>query len=225
MAHTNGKAVPNGDCECCTDSINVPLQLINGMLMCADCMARQQTAVKASNIVITESRKVDDSITLSKDVINASTVAFVELKAAIDNNPEIPADQKQYRLVEECALRIQKMNAAIFSHDEMGVTMKNERHAWLKNTQEFAAKLKADQREKFKQYDLNYNPAAPSKKVKSTKSAGPSKRTFDKAALYAASKKYGVPAAQVQSIVVSRGLPVEAAARQLAELMGLPVNK
>jgi hypothetical protein len=221
MSLTNRKTV-KGDCETC-DRTDVELtQMHHNIMMCDTCVADEK-AVTERNAhavqVIADARKQDGQIELKADLFNAGTVSFVELQAAIENNAEIPAERKQYTLMEEVAARIEKLNAAIFSEEAALLAKKNERHALLVNAQNVAAKLHAVEREKFKQYDINYKPVAPkSVKPKVVKTSG---KKFDKTALYEAAKKYGVPAPQVQGIVTAQNKSYEDAAKHLAELMGL----
>jgi hypothetical protein len=220
MMQTNRKT--KGDCETC-ERVDVELtQMHHNMMMCSDCVAEEQQAIarsKQAAQVVTDARKQDAAIELKQDLFNAGTVSFVELSAAIENNAEIPADRKQFAIMSEVAERIQKLDAVIFAEDEKQLARKNERHALLINAQNVAARLHEKEREQFKQYDVNYKPVTPkSVKPKTVKTTG---KKFDKAALYEAAKKYGVPAPQVQQIVTAQNKSYEDAAKHLATLMGL----
>lgn len=221
MVQTNRQT--KGDCESCTRTEQMlTLQQPGNIMMCPFCVADEQ-AVKERNAhavqVIESAHKIDAGVVLKADLFNAGTVSFVELQAAIENNAEIPADRKQFAIMTEVAERIEKLNAAIFADEAALLAKKNERHALLVNAQNVAAKLHEAERVKFKQYDINYKPITPkSVKPKAVKAPG---KTFDKAALYAAAKKYGVPAPQVQSIVTAQNKTYDDAAKHLAELMGL----
>jgi hypothetical protein len=184
--------------------------------MCDACIALEVAATAAIKTV-EDSRRMDESIEVKQDVWNAATVPFIELKAAIDNNPTIPADQKDYALVKEAAARIDKMSAAIFAAEAEIMKLKNERHAWLTNTQQTASKLRSDIRAQFKQYDVNYQPAPITKK---SKSATPVKspKTFAKEAVNEAARKYGVPASAVQMIILSKNVSAEEAAKLYAQM-------
>lgn len=219
LNHTTRK----GDCDCCTttDVMLTQSKFDAGMMQCAECAAKEARTITAQQTIDT-ARKIDASIELKADIFNAATVSFVELEAAVMNDDSIPADQKNYKVAELAAERIEKLNPVIFEAEQAVIKLKNERYMWLENTQKTVAKLRVDQQAKFKLHNINYKPEAPSKKVKTVTPAGPSRKvTFDKAAVYAAAKKYGVPAAQVQSIIVSKGLSAEGAAKHFAELMGL----
>lgn len=221
MQATNRKT--KGDCECCTRTeVELTMTQPGNILMCSECLADNLEAIEKSKHavkVVETARKTDDVIELKQDLFNAGTVSFVELQAAIENNVEIPADRKQFAIMTEVADRIQKLDAVIFADEAALLAKKNERHALLVNAQNVAARLHEKEREKFKQYDINYKPVTP-KSVK-PKAVKPSGKKFDKAALYEAAKKYGVPAPQVQSIVTAQNKSYEDAAKHLATLMGL----
>lgn len=214
---SNHKKADIGDCDCCPDKHDVHVVFMDGMFMCDDCAEKQRIAIRAQKL-IDESRKQDSSIKLSADIINASTVSFIELKGAMNNDPSIPADQVEYRMVEECAARIDKMSAAIFAKEQEVMTLKNERLQLLVNTQELVSRLKVEHRGKFAKYNVNYASSSPTKKEKSVKPAKTGK-PFDKAAVYAAAKKYNVPAAQIQGMVVSRQISADDAAKELHALL------
>lgn len=217
---TNRKTV-KGDCETCA-ATDVDLTLMHGnMLMCAACVVEENKATKNATQVVIESRTRDAAIELKQDLFNAGTVSFVELQAAIENNAEIPAERKQFAIMTEVAERIKKLDSVIFAEESALLTKKNERHALLVNAQNVAARLHEKEREQFKQYDVNYKPQVV-KSVKPKAVKAPTKK-FDKAALYAACKKYNVEAfaSQVQGIVVSQNKSYDDAAKHMAELMGL----
>jgi len=217
-----GKTAIKGDCDCCTATDVELKQMHHNMMMCSDCAAKEKEAIernKQAAHVLDFARKADSSIELKQDLFNAGTVSFVELAAAIENNSEIPAEKKNFAVMEEVVSRIQKLDAVIFAEEAATLAKKNERHALIINAQNVAAKLKESEREKYKQYDINYKPVTPkSVKPKVVKTSG---KKFDKTALVDAAKKYGVPLAQVQSIVVSRNMSPEDAAKHMAGLLGL----
>ena len=208
-----------GDCECCTRTdVMLRLSKTGNMMQCEVCREADEATrtINAKNVV-EFSRKIDTQIELKQDVFNAATVSFVELQSAIDNNSEIPADKKSYALMQEVAARIDKLSSVIFADEQALVAKRNERHALLVNAQNVAARLHAVEREKFKQYDVNYKPVTP----KSVKPKTVNKKSFDKTAVFEAAKKYNVPAAQVQSVVTSRNMSPEDAAKHMAQLLGL----
>ena len=210
----------HGDCEVCS-ATNVFLTLRHGdILMCPTCLEDDQKMIASAEKVIDDARKSDATIELRQDLHLAGTVAFTELQAAIQNNPSIPDGQKNYALMVEVAARIEKLAAVIFADEAALLAKKNERHALLTNARQVAAKLQEKERAKFKEYDINYKPVTP-KSVKPTRvPKASSKKKYSKAELYDAAKKYNLPVAQVQSIVIARNMSPEDAAKYFAQLMG-----
>ena len=149
-----------GDCECC-DRINVAVVRRHNSLMCAVCAKLEDDAIAKQKAIdtIEKSHEIDATIQLEKDIWNAATVPFTELKAAIDNNPDIPADQKDYALFKEADNRIKQYDTAIIATKTTLMNQQNERHAWVKNAQDLAAKLQGTYREKAKQHDLTFLPS------------------------------------------------------------------
>jgi hypothetical protein len=207
-----------GDCDCCPDSIGVRLTQVHDMWMCDSCLTRNETAAK----ILNDSHVIDSQIELKADIFNAATVSFIELQAAISNNSTIADDRKNYELVKEAELRLKAMDAVIFADETALMEKKQARHAWLVNAQIQAGKLHESQRAHFKSLNISYQPATPKSKKPAKDKTPKTGKSFDKQAIMDASKKYGVPMAGVQSLIVSKhGMSPDAAARQLAVLMGL----
>lgn len=223
----NSTKTKRGDCDRCTKTDVDIFPTHHNMVMCAECRDDEMAAVKRNEDaikIVQDARVVDSGIELQQDIYNAATVSFVELQAAFEHNDAIPADQKNYALMKECAERLEKYNVAIFNEEAATMIKRNERFSLFQNMQNLATKLRADQRAEFKQLDVNYVPKAPTKKEKTTKPTKPANKGFDaaaKKALYDACKKYNVPAARVQQAVVAKNITPEVAAKQLAELLGL----
>lgn len=221
--YSNSRKPTIGDCECC-DKVNVEVWTSSrNMTQCADCKAADEQVEARSREaakLIQDSRQIDSAITLKTDIFLSKTVAAVELKAAIDNDDSIPAAEKNHAYARECMVRFLKLRDVILPADRAAITEKeNEMRMWQVNVQTMAGKLRADQRAQFREVDFNYQPAPITKRQKTTKPVKTPK--FDKVALFEAAKKYGVPANNVQSIITSKGMTAENAAKYLAELMGL----
>lgn len=207
--------VTKGDCECC-DSTAVDVTLQHGnMWMCAACSEKEKVATK----LIEESKIIDSSIVVKADIYNAKTVAAIELRGAIQADSTIPDDQKEYAYAKACFERFQRIQKVIFDKRQELLDNENELRMWQVNVQTTAGKLRSEYREQFKMLDVSYQPVSITKKSKSVKPVK-SGKSFDKAALFAAAKKYDVPAAGVQSIILSRNMSAEDAAVTLAKLLG-----
>lgn len=218
-----------GDCECC-DRTAVVVTRRHNTLMCAHCIGLEQAAEARQKSVetIEKSHEIDASIQIKSDIWNAATVPLTELRAAIQNNPDIPDAEKDYALFKEADARIKQFDAAIHAkkveimaaQDSLAIE-KNARDAWVRNAQELAAKLQGQYREKAKQYDLSYKPVEPTKKVKKGKTIVVPTKHYRTPEVYAAAKKYDVPVVAVQSLLIAKnGMSPEAAAKDVAKLMG-----
>lgn len=219
---TNLKAI--GQCEVCDKPDVEVINTMGNIKMCADCKAEDDKVVlqtKAVTKIIEDSIKVDTSIQIKTDLFNAATVAAVELKAAIDNNPSIPADQKDYEFTKLCFQRFEHFSKVAFDKHAEYVAAENEKRAWQVQTQTSAGKLRAEFREKFKNFDINYQPAVV--KTPKPKEAKPKAKSNIKE-VKAAASKYGVDASAVQMMVLKRNLDAETAAKELATLLGKITN-
>jgi hypothetical protein len=196
-----------------------------GMEMCPDCYSKEKQLQAANNTpaavdsrlnaanVITQSRNIDAAIQVRTDLFNAATTAIVDLKTAIDTNPEIT--NKTYALAEELTNRFQHYKAVIFEHQEIVVNAANQQKAIQTYLNTLANQLRADEREKLKLADLNYKPKevkpVTPKGIKTTSRSG----KLDKVELRKYAAELGIPEFTLQMIVVSKGITVEAAANML----------
>lgn len=213
-----------GTCEVC-DTENVDLYSMYGnILMCANCKAQDEAVTaRQANVIdmIESSNKIDASIQLKSDLFNASTIAAVELRAAIEQNEEVPAAQKDYVYAQECLKRFKHLQQVIFDERKALLEKENEMRMWQGNVQTAAGKLREELKAQFKEVDVTYQPTPVTvKKVKAAATSKPSKKAFDKNALAEAAKKYDVPQLGIQSMVVSRNMSYEDAGRELAKIMG-----
>jgi hypothetical protein len=211
MLHHTPKQT-TGDCEFC-ERTNVVLTLQHGDMMCENCIADEAKAVKT----VEESQAIDSSIQVKSDVFVAQTVAFVELDKAIQSNPAISSDMKGYTLAKLAAERIDQIGNAIFVKKAELAHLEDEHRKWLVDTHIAVSKLRPELRSQFAQYNIDYKPASASK-VKKIQPARTGK-SFDKKAVYEAAKKYNVPAAQIQSMVITRNMSPEVAAKTLSDLL------
>lgn len=202
------------DCECCSrTAVELTLEYGNTW-MCSDC---KEKSVKAHSVnsVIAESRKIDSLIEVRQDVYNAATVPFIELKAAIDNDESIPADQKGYAFLKEVELRLEKFDKVTFDLKEALVNNQNERHSWAVSARDFIAKQRTELRNQFKQLDLNYQPKVKEIKPKPVPSGKSGKAsTYNKKELHEAATKYGIDPTTIRIVMSSKNLSAENAAKE-----------
>ena len=225
------KPFAKGECDFCpakdTDLFQILPSKDGYCIKCYQAEIKVIEDNKSFAKVMESTAKVDSNISLKADIFNAATVSFIELKTSIMNDETIPAANKNEVFVQQCEARIKKYNDVIFAEKAATMIKENERAAMVKQTREFIATLQAEQREKFKKYDINYTPAPVTKKavkgktpkVGSTKSGV----KFNMAEAKRMAEKYGVDAVAIQSIVVSKNVPYEEAARQMATILGLPL--
>jgi len=210
--------VSKGECDCCP-KVDCTVFTVNGMKMCDDCKAKNDAAVAQAvevNSMLSQSRAVDASIQIKVDIFQAATTSAIELKGAIDHDENIPAEQKDYVMAQESLKRFQHLQKVIFDARQELLNRENELRAWQTQVQQFAGKLRAEQKEQFRNFDISYQPV-PVKSVKPTTAKASNKPKLNDIKEMAA--KYGVPAAGVSMIAAARHLSAEGAAKYLAETM------
>ena len=220
--------IHKGTCEVC-DAEKVDVYRMHGNIdMCETCKAAEEaiTARHSEAInLISESKRIDNAIQIKADVFTAATVAAPELRAAIDNNLEIPANMKDFAFAQACMERFKALQQVIFEQRQALLEKETELRVWQANVQTAAGKLREEYKAQFKAVDIAYQPAAPkaAKKVRTSTPVKTGKVKFNRHALDAAALKYDLPANGIQSLVVQRNISIEDAAKQLAELMGKPL--
>ena len=228
LSHTD-----RATCEACSNSGT--MELFAGMLLCVSCIEAEMKAtmlhqspekqaerMNTYQATIEASRAIDQSIRVVSDVFNAKTVAIVELKDAIDANPDIPSDRKAFALASELDARFQNLTKVIFDMKAELTELSNERGAIQLYFNQLSNKLRVEEREKFKITDINYQPAKPKLVTpKEKKTRKPSAPKFDRAELTKYATELGVPMNALQVICIRRGCTPEVAASILKEQMGL----
>lgn len=235
------KPIAIGECDACP-ATDVDLFEVPGskMRLCLKDYQAEIQAIEDSKVInktIQTSLKQDATIQRKADIFNAATMSFGELYAAIQHDPAIEESKKTATLMQLVESRISGITTVIFDLKAQQNDKENEREGWRQSTVDFISKLRADEREKYAKFNVTYAPAPVTKsKVvkaatgKSNKSDKPRKSTGFSAAemntLREMSAKYNVPMASVQMLVKSQNLPIEAAAKQMAELLkSATVNK
>lgn len=128
------------------------------------------------NKLIGEARKIDEQLHLSSDIFTAKTVSIEDIRQAIWNNEKIPSDKKFFEFVSECKRRISHFQNVIFSLDKAKIEAYSEQKAWHVAMNQYANKLRAEEREQLKIQDIHYD-------VKMPKPITPAKiKTFEKKA-------------------------------------------
>jgi hypothetical protein len=219
-----------GECECCdkvhTEENPVRITVHYGnMWFCDSCWekeskttaelkANQQTVNVVTN-ALQQAARVDNSVQVRTDLFNAQTVSIINLKAEIDNNPEIL--NKPYVLAEQLMARFEKFKSVIFEYNEKIVEANNAQKAIQVYLNQMANQLRSEEREKLKIADINYQPT----RVKPTKPApikttGTKKATkLDKVELRKYAAELGVAEFTLQMVVVAKGCTIPEAAELL----------
>lgn len=207
-------------CEVCTADCSVEVRY-GTMLMCPSCAEKedkaQAEANKPENIaarlnnVIAKAREIDDSIEVRTDLFNAHTVAILDLKKAIDDNPSI--ENKPYALAEELKNRFEHFKTVVFEMNQKIVDAGNAQKAIQVYLNQLANQLRVEEREKLKISDINYKPTV----VKPAKVAAirTASKKFDKKELQKLASELGIDPFTLQMVVVSKGISLEQAGNML----------
>lgn len=222
-----------GECEVC-DKKDVEITCHYGnMWFCADCWDTEQRvsaehmspenqqkrvdAYKSSveSRVIEQSKQIDASIVVRTDLFNAATVAIMDIKKSIDENPEI--SNKPYELARVLTERFEHFKQVVFQAQETIMDAGNNQKAIQSYLNTLANSLRAEEREKLKIADLNYKPnPVKSPSVKKVSTSGTKKSgKLDKAELRKYAAELQVSEFTLQMLCVSQGITPEQAANKL----------
>lgn len=113
------------------------------------------------NKLIAEARQIDEQLHLSLDIFTAKTVPIEEIRKAIWNNPEIPQDKKFFEFVAECKRHINRLQTVIFDLDKKKIEAYSEQKAWHVAMNDFANKLRKEEREQLRIQDVTYDVKMP----------------------------------------------------------------
>jgi len=113
------------------------------------------------NELIKNARKIDEQLHLSSDIFTAKTVPIEELRRTIWADESIPNDKKFFEYVAECKRRIDKLRNVIFDLDKQKIEAYSEQKAWHVAMNDYANKLRAEEREQLRIQDINYDVKMP----------------------------------------------------------------
>lgn len=216
-----------GECEVCdashTEENPVKITLHYGnMWFCDSCWIKESEITKANadiakaqdkvQSVLREARHIDNAVEVRTDLFNANTVAIVNLKAEIDNNPSI--ENKPYTLAEQLMTRFDHFKSVEFELNQKLVEVGNAQKAIQVYLNGMANQLRTEEREKLKIADINYKPTTIKVvKPRAISTTGTKKSTkLDKVELRKYASELGISEFILQSIVVQRGCTVSEAA-------------
>ena len=222
--------VKKGECEVC-DKVDVNITCHYGnMWFCDECWAAESVAAQTLTTeqkdvrvnayqsspeakVIDASRLTDNTVQVRTDLFNAATTAIIDLKKSIDENPEVV--NKPYALAEVLTERFNHFKQVAFDAQQQVIEAGNHQKAIQVYLNQLANSLRVEEREKLKIADINYKPVSkPAVKKVSTSQTKKSTK-LDKVELRKYAAELGISEFTLQTVVVSRGITVEAAANML----------
>lgn len=226
----------NRECEIC--DLMALCYLHNNIWMCNTCWIKEQRAkIEAHNAsqitpivansnpihaidpinvnsVLKEASTIDSQIQVKTDIFNAKTAAIKDIKDAIDADEAIT--NKPYALAEFLKNRYTHLKTVIFEQNQIIIDAGNEQKAIQVYLNELANKLRAEEREKLKIADINYQPSAAKiskpKAIKNITTTTTAKKTkFDKVELRKAALALGVSEFTLQMVAVQKGCTISEA--------------
>lgn len=221
-----------GECEAC-EKTDVEITVHYGnMWFCDECWEKEQAATKehmspenqqkrvdayrnsVESRVLDASKAIDNSIAVRTDLFNAATVAIIDMKKAIDENPEV--SNKPYALAEALTERFNHYKQVVFDAQQQILEAGNQQKAIQVYLNQLANSLRAEEREKLKIADINYKPATVKPTVRKVTTSQTKKSTkLDKTELRKYAAELGVSEFTLQMVCVSQGITPEAAANKL----------
>lgn len=196
-----------------------------GMIVCGACYEKemaaqaemkrpenQQARVDAMNQALATAKTIDATIQVRTDLFNAATVAIVDLKKTIDDDPTIT--NKPYALAEALTGRFNHYKQVVFDLNQQVIEAGNHQKAIQVYLNQLANQLRSEEREKLKIQDINYKPnAVKPVKPKAVKAATNSKATKEEIRKYC--QELGVAEFTFRSFMVSTGRTAEQTANAL----------
>ena len=215
------------DCDCCELTGIVTYYTPRGdMWQCQGCKDKD-AALEArqiqSQMLLTDIKKMDDSVHMKADIFTAKTVAAIELRGAIEADSTIADADKDFVYASRMRDRILHLKQVIEAKRASLIEDQNEVGMWQVNAQEVVAKLSAQHRAHFKEMDLNYHPPTVTKeKVVKTAKSGPSvpkpkKVTYTSVQRAEAAIKWNLPLNLIQLTAELRGVSPDEAGRIITE--------
>lgn len=222
------KPIAIGECEACNEVGDLFQAPGSSYHLCVKHYQAEIEAIQSTkkiNVVADALKKVENTH-LKADIYNAGTTSFIELHAAIKADESIPADKKNEVLVQTAEKYITQFTQVIFDLNEQKVAKENERAGWRQATVDYIATLREVEREKYKKFNVSYQPAVVTKKAIKGKAIKPRKAattTSNIAEAKRIAEKFGLPYMGLQAIVVSKNISYEEGAVELCKMLKKPV--
>lgn len=198
-------------CEGCPNK--GPCNIFNGMLLCESCerhdieLAEIQAKEKVEAIAKDNPR--DNRITeltnlLGKEIPQDSRQYFVSEITSITDIEiklvEAGQENPQYKLCELVEARISKLRAHLFEIKKLEVELKVDMITDQKYLNQMVPKLREEEREKFKAYDISYKPSAP---IAAAKNPSGPRMSASERALENYAKMLGITVEQAKKAMAS----------------------
>lgn len=216
----------DSDCDCCELTGTVTYYTPRGdMWQCQGCKdkdAALETRQIQSQALLSDIKKMDDSVHMKADIFTAKTIAAIELRGAIEADSSIPDADKDFVYASRMRDRILHLKQVIENDRKALIEKQNEVSMWQVNAQEVVARLSAQHRAHFKEMDLNYHPPTVTKEKvvkasKGTSVAKPKKVTYTSVQRAEAAIKWNLPLNLIQLTAELRGVSPDEAGRIITE--------
>lgn len=228
IAHTDSAV-----CDSC-GSIGIVELVFGNLLLCEICQVKEKQAeiekMKPENVqarldevnkreiehkqsLLNRATSIDASIKIRTDIFNAQTVSIVELKSIIDNDASIA--NKPYELAIRLQHRHKYFQEVIFDLSNQLVEANTNQKAIQAYMNEHANRLRAEEREKLRIADINYQPKPVKLDSTKPKQVGSGIKKVKQEELRKWAAELGVQEYMLQMISVQKGIPIEAAAKLL----------
>jgi hypothetical protein len=186
-----------GTCEVCDKPELVLYVTQGGILMCQPCIDDEKEKlakyVQMNNVVQTF-KQVDQTIHVAQDIYNAKTIPMIQLRAAIEQDENIPVGQKDFVFAQKCEEHMIHLKEILKKQRQEVEENENELRAWGTNQQVAIGKLRLELRGQFTARNIDYAPSKPKITKSSTKEKAPKSASKKVTAAQAreAAEKYGV---------------------------------
>lgn len=165
----------SASCEACGNLGNVePFGELKGsktMFLCSSCMnkeyelARNQMNTRAKGYdevkTLAAIERVDHTIRFSGDFFNSKIASIEEMRAVINSDSSIPADEKHIRFQRALMDRFNYLQAHILEIDDLKHKDVTEQLAIKKTFTDLGNELRTEIREAIHQADISYQPVPP----------------------------------------------------------------
>lgn len=219
-------------CEVCgaVGSCNL---MYGNILMCKDCEAKERElieqkiaenneAIRAkglpvanNNPVLAIAQEIDNRVKVRTDIHNSETMAIVDMKKTIDEDPSI--ENKHFALSKMLEARYLNFGEKIFSKKEEITALENQQMAIQRYYNELSKQLRAEEKAQIRLKDVTYQPKEP--KVAKPRVSKPS---INKIELDKLCTEHNVPKNIVSIVLMQKpGMTIAEAVRHVKSTLGL----